>query len=185
MSFLAIVLAFLSLFLIFYSVFTIFWLLTFIIGKIPPLPSSSKAARFLLSIIREKEGNPKVFVDLGSGFATVLIEVKKNFPQIEVMGYENWPTQFLLSKLRLLISGINAQVIYKDLFKSNLKNADIVFCYLLPNFMEKLEPKLKKELKPGALVIANTFPFPSWEPIQTIITNEKRPDFEKIYTYAR
>lgn len=103
---------------------------------------------------------------------------------MQVIGYENWPAQFLLSKLRLLISGTNAQVIYKDLFKSNLKNADIVFCYLLPNFMEKLEPKLKKELKPGALVVSNTFPFPDWKPVRTIITNEKKPDFEKIYTYT-
>ncbi len=189
MDFLVITLAvvdfFLSLILIFYLVFTISWLLTFIIGKVPPLPSSSRAIRFLLDIIKERGNTPKVFVDLGSGFATVLIEVKKNFPQMEVIGYENWPTQFLLAKLMLFLSGTKAKVIYKDLFKADLKNADIVFCYLFPNFMEKIEAKFEKELKPGALAISSTFQLPNWKPIRTIITNEKRPDSEKICIYAK
>jgi len=40
-----------------------------------------------------------------------------------------------------------------------LSNADLVFIFLLPKGVEKLEPKLKRQLKKEAVVITQTFHF--------------------------
>jgi len=170
---------------IFYLVFIIIDFLNFIIRKIPSVPTSSRTIEFILEIIRKKKDNRKTFVDLGCGGGKVLISLKKKYPEIEVIGYENWPTQFLLAKIMLFFSGVKAKIFYKDLFQADLTNAQIVFCYLYPHLMERLEPKLKKELKEGALIISNTFPLSNWQPSQILITNNKNPDFKKIFVYEK
>ena len=47
---------------------------------------------------------------------------------------------------------------------------------------------LEKELKSGAVVITNTSKFPTWKPIQTVITYPKvstTPDFETLFIYQK
>jgi hypothetical protein len=39
-------------------------------------------------------------------------------------------------------------------------------CYLYPGGMQKLKPKLERELSPGTLVISNTFSIPGWVPAE-------------------
>ncbi len=41
-------------------------------------------------------------------------------------------------------------------------NATVVTTYMLPEFMNRLEPSLKKNLKPGARVVAHDYPMPTW-----------------------
>jgi len=51
-----------------------------------------------------------------------------------------------------------------------------------------LEKKLQKELKQGAIVITNTSNFPTWEPMQKIITYHKAsktPNFETLFVYQK
>lgn len=172
-------------FLIFYLAFLISELLNFVIRKIPPVPTSPQTIKFILETIKEKGETQKIFVDLGCGAARVLIAVKKKYPQMEIIGYENWLSQFLLAKIMLFLSRTKAKVFYKDLFRADLSNADIVYFYLYPHLIKRLEKKLEKELKDGALVVANTFPLPHRKPIKIIITNNKKPDFKKIFVYRK
>lgn len=185
----AVLLFFLDLIIALYLLILNFLLLSFIFTKIPPIPTSKEVIDSLLKIMEEKIKDKKelnTFIDLGSGFGTILIAVKKKFPKFEVIGYENWPIQFLLSKLRLLISGMKAKVIYKNLLKSDIKKADFVFCYLSSVFLNKLEEKIKKELKFKSLFISNTFPLPNWKPSKVIVINSRnRNSNEKIYIYER
>lgn len=173
----------LNLFLVCYLIFLVIEILNFIIRKMPTVPTSSQAIDFILEIIEGKSDGRKTFVDLGCGWARVLIAVKKKYPKMEVIGYENLPTQFLLAKIAVFFSGTKAKVFYKDLFRADLTNADIVFCYLYPHLMKGLENKLEKELKEGALVIANAFPLSGWQPHKIIKTASKNPDCKKIFIY--
>jgi SAM-dependent methyltransferase len=159
-------------------------MLDFLIKKIPPLPTSRSVIKFLLETMENKE--KKVFVDLGCGMGKVLIAVKKRFPETQVIGYEIWPSQFVLAKIKIFLAGIKAKVFYKDMFEADLKNADIVFCFLLRNFMAPLEKKFEKELKAGALVISNTFTLPNWKPVKTIRThNNEKSSFGTLYIYKK
>ena len=63
--------------------------------------------------------------------------------------------------------------IRNNIFDVDLSNADIVYTYLWYDLMPPLEQKLQKELKSGSIVITNTSNFPTWKPIQTVITYKK------------
>lgn len=45
-------------------------------------------------------------------------------------------------------------------------------CYLCPGGMTRVRGKLEAELRPGALVISNTFAMPDWSPEHTITLDD-------------
>jgi SAM-dependent methyltransferase len=45
----------------------------------------------------------------------------------------------------------------------DLDRATVIMFYMLPEFMEKLEPQIKK-LKPGTRLVAHDYPFPNMRP---------------------
>jgi pyrroline-5-carboxylate reductase len=45
-------------------------------------------------------------------------------------------------------------VVRKNFFQENIKNADVVFVYLVPKALEKLLPKFKQELKKGTRIVS-------------------------------
>lgn len=172
-----------NLFLIFFLIFLIIDISNFVFRKIPPLPTSRRTVQSILKILgKRKKGT---FVDLGCGRGRVLIAVKKKYPEMEVIGYENWLSHFFSAKLLTFLFRVKVKIFFKDLFSANLKETDIVFCYLYPDFMITLEKKLRNDLKKGTLVIVSTFPFPEWQPVKIIVTNQKKPNFEKIFIYEK
>jgi len=50
----------------------------------------------------------------------------------------------------------------------DLEKATVVTLYMLPDFMEKLEPIAQKRLKPGARIVSHDFSFPNWKPDKTV-----------------
>lgn len=50
---------------------------------------------------------------------------------------------------------------------ADLAKADVVFLYMLPEFMEKLEPQVKK-LRPGTRIVAHDYPFPNLKPTRIV-----------------
>lgn len=161
--------------------FIIFSLLGSILRKVPLISSSSETIPIILDKLKNK--NNGVFIDLGCGNGKILTAVKRKYPKMEVIGYENWFSQFFLAKLFTFFSGVKVKIFYKDLFSADLEKADFVFCYLFNHFMPKLESKIKKEMKDQSIVIANTFHFKDWQPIFSCYVGEKRPDFEEIFIY--
>jgi SAM-dependent methyltransferase len=51
---------------------------------------------------------------------------------------------------------------------TDLEKATVVMFYMLPEFMEKLEPQVLKRLKPGTRLVAHDYPFPNLEPEREI-----------------
>ncbi len=62
----------------------------------------------------------------------------------------------------------NTQFYHGNVFNFNYSDADVVYIYLLTKGVQKLEPKLKKELKKGSAVITQTYHFKSWKPKQKV-----------------
>lgn len=50
----------------------------------------------------------------------------------------------------------------------DLERATVIVMYMLPEFLEKLEPQLTKRLRPGTRIIAHDFPLPNLKPDQTV-----------------
>jgi predicted RNA methylase len=58
----------------------------------------------------------------------------------------------------------NAHIVNGDLLKQNYSTADLVTVYLLPGFIDKVQPLLDQQLKKGARVVAHDFEFKYWTP---------------------
>lgn len=145
---------------------------------ISPMPSSRKVVKAIKPYINDH--SIKSIADLGSGWGGILKQLTKANKEAKVEGFEIAWIPFFYS---LLTKTRETNVIFANFLKNNLNKYDLLYCYLFPNAMVKLSTKLKKELKPGAIVISNTFQLPGWKPVKVI----KISDFfgSKIYIYRR
>ena len=135
-------------------------------SEAPYVPTKYARIKKLLKGIFLKNKN---FYELGSGDGRVVIEAAKL--GAKAYGIEQSFLRVLYSRLKF---AKNAHFIHGNIFNQDLSNADIVFVFLLPKGVEKLEPKLKKELKTGRLVITQTFHFKNWKPYKKILISDKR-----------
>jgi SAM-dependent methyltransferase len=153
-------------------------------GHAPYICSSNKLIK---KIIKEIEFKPNsVVYDLGCGDGRFLRQLKR-YKQIQGIGYEYFIMPYIVSQIYNLFSKNKVKIRFKNFFKADLSRADYIFCYLITDEMAKLEKKLKQELKPGALVISNTFKFKNWQPKKFIVIDEKRKNSlsNKFYIYKK
>ncbi len=59
------------------------------------------------------------------------------------------------------------KIVRSDLFKVDLRSADVVTLYLTTSANEKVKPKLESELKYGARVVSHDYEVLGWEPSKT------------------
>ena len=57
-----------------------------------------------------------------------------------------------------------------DLFAADLRDADVIAVYLLPQQLEKLIPQLEK-MKPGSRIISHQFEIPGVPPNKTVVVD--------------
>jgi ubiquinone/menaquinone biosynthesis C-methylase UbiE len=132
----------------------------------PSVPWMRKAVVARLKKEVEGSGNPApLILELGSGWGTLALDAAKACPSATIIGYEISPIPLFFSRLRAALRGYkHTKFLSADLFAEDFSKADIVLTYLTMPHMERLRPKFEAELKPGAIVICNTFPVPGWAP---------------------
>jgi predicted RNA methylase len=115
--------------------------------------TSHRTARAICQLAKIKKGD--LIYELGSGDGTVLITAAKEFSASGI-GIEIDPLRYWISKIRIQRNGLskNLKVVRGNFFKQGIKNADVVFVYLVPKALEKLLPKFKKELRKGTRVVS-------------------------------
>lgn len=188
MIFLAYILLFLILcfFVIALLLFLVFVLDSLIRGH--DLPTSRRATRALVDTIQKYKPDAKVFYDLGCARGTLSLRLKKILPRLDIFGIDNGVVRIFFAKLKsqILRRKINFQK--QDIFKTDLRNADVIYTYLWYDLMPILEKKLQKELQRGAIVITNTSHFQGWQPTEKVVTYpkvSKTPDFETLFVYVK
>lgn len=112
----------------------------------------------------------EIFYDLGCGDGSSLIEAAKL--GAKATGFEISPYYYLWAKLRTLRYR-NIKVVYRNIKDVDLSKVDVVYCYLLPEFLEKLSPKFQRELKSGARLISVGFPIEIKKGDKYIIRNHQ------------
>ena len=150
----------------------------------PSVPWMRKAViERLVKEVKEKALDAPLIFDLGSGWGTLALAAAKACPGATVVGYEISPVPLAYSRMRAKLCGYrNVKFLNADLFNEDFSQADIVLTYLTMPHMERLRTKFEAELKPGAVVICNTFPVPGWPPA----SEETVQDFIyklKVYTF--
>lgn len=121
-------------------------------------------------------------IDLGCGDGRFIAAAARRY-HCRGTGYEiNW-TAFLLAKIRQTFSGGLITIKRQDFWPVSLGDADIVFCYLFPDLMERLADKARAEMKPGAALVSCNFELPGWRPEQ--ILHAGRGGKDPIYIYRQ
>jgi len=127
-----------------------------------PLYLSSPRAAAELALRLPVNGS---LIDLGCGLGGPLARVCKQRPDAHLAGIETAPLNWLFAKLRLLG---RADIRLGSLWNADLSAYDIVYAYLSPAPMRALWDKARNEMKPGSLLISNTFAIPDWVADETI-----------------
>lgn len=145
-----------------------------------PIPAHKKGIAKALELADIKP-NEK-FYDLGCGDGRVLVEAVKKY-NCRGVGYELMLPYLLLAKARAKLSGKSEKIDLrlKNIFQSDIENADVVFCFLSPGLMQKMSKYLKtKKLKKEARIISYAFRINDMEPVKKISQSEENWN---IYLY--
>jgi hypothetical protein len=129
--------------------------------RVPLYLSSRRAAE----AVAERAPDQARVIDLGCGLGGWLDNLKVLRPDLQVAGVEVAPLNWLVSRLRL---GKRADIRLGSLWEVDLSGYDVVYAYLSPAPMAQLWDKVQKEMRPGALLVSNTFSVPGIEPDETI-----------------
>lgn len=102
--------------------------------------------------------------DLGSGDGRLLVGLAE--AGAEAHGFEHNPILVWQSRRAIRKKALHARALvhFRNFWKEDFSSFDAVVVYGIPYIMQRLEVKLRSELKPGARVVSNAFPFPTWEP---------------------
>ncbi len=131
----------------------------------PYMPTKASQVDDMILLANIRPGD--LAADLGSGDGRLVIALAER--GIDAHGYEINPwlvgwSRFLLRRAKTPQS---AEIFCASFWNRDFSHYDVILLYVLPETMAKLEPKLKKELKPGSRVVANIFVFPTWKPAKT------------------
>jgi cyclopropane fatty-acyl-phospholipid synthase-like methyltransferase len=123
-----------------------------------------------------------VVYDLGCGDGKIVIAAAKEFGARGV-GIDIDPQRIAESNANAKAAGVSDRVrfVLGDIFDTNVKISDatVVTLYLLPSLNDKLQPRLKAELKPGARVVSHSFNMTDWTAEKT-----EQVDGRQIYLWT-
>ena len=138
----------------------------------------SQKAREIVNSSAVKGG---LIVHLGCGDGRILRKVYKQYG-VKAIGYEMNPLAYV--KARILSLGLKSiRIRLRNFWKVNLSNADMIFCYLYPDVMRELSKKLRKELRPGAVVVSFNFALPDWQSARVLRPGNNLHN-DPIYIYG-
>lgn len=147
-------------------------------GYAPFIVTRKKVIAKILSELDIREG-AKIY-ELGCGQAGFLRALRKKFPRSELIGVEYQLLPYLIGGMQSALTNSKIKFKKKNIFKLNLRDADLIYCYLNPKTMARLEGKFKAECRPGTEVISYQFPLPNKQPEKVVIGPSEK---DKVYFY--
>ena len=129
----------------------------------PYIPSTRQNVDEMLRLADVRPGD--VVYDLGSGDGRVVITAAREWGARGV-GIEIDGKLVAESREHAKKEGVADRATFRegDVFKADLGDATVVTMYLLTSLVERLQPKLIAELKPGTRIVAHDYGFAGWTP---------------------
>lgn len=147
----------------------------------PWLPTKPSQRRHLLDNLKLEPG--QTVMDLGCGDGSMLFAVARLHPEVHCIGYDISLLPLFLAWSRKLCrfhKYRNVHIRFGNLFKQDVRQADVIFIFLLSKCYPKLIETLKEQVNPRAEVIVEAWPLPSLEPTRTL----EAPHLLPVYIYS-
>jgi SAM-dependent methyltransferase len=114
-----------------------------------------------------------VVYDLGSGDGRIVILAAQKYGARGV-GIELDSKLVAIARRTAREIGLDSRVAFVEgnLFTTDISEATVVTLYLSTAVNRDLEPKLRRELKPGTRIVSHQFPIGRWAPDRTLRSNE-------------
>lgn len=151
------------------------------INGAPFVPTPMDRVRSMVKMAKIKKGQ-KVY-DIGCGDGR-FVYVAANDYGANATGIELSPLVYLLAKVRQFFWKSKAKIVFGDFKMRNLSDANIIFCYLLPESLAKIQPQLNKQIKKGTRIYSYAFQIPGWK----LIHKEERiasQNLAPIFVYEK
>ena len=119
-------------------------------------------------------GRDDIVYDLGSGDGRILILAAQKYGARGV-GIELDPALVATSRALVRESEVadKVTIVEGDLFTADISRATVVTLYLSTRVNQELEPKLRKELRPGTRIVSHQFPIGEWKPDKTLRASDE------------
>jgi SAM-dependent methyltransferase len=118
-----------------------------------------------------------VVYDLGSGDGRIVMLAAQKY-RARGVGIELDPRLVEMSREIARDAEVLDRVTFVegDLFAADISAATIVTLYLSPGVNKRLEPKLRRELRPGTRIVSHQFPIGTWTPDAVVRSEDDRTD---------
>lgn len=143
-----------------------------------PLYLTNRATIEALSRLMTERGGA-TFIDLGSGLGGVVRGLAGKGRNAE--GYETAPMAFLISAVLSKLTG-RGTIHRQDIWSADISSADIVYVFLSPEPMLAIHDKARREMKPGSLLVSNSFAIPGLDADEIWDLSDRRKT--RLYLYA-
>lgn len=162
----------LGVFLCFFSIFVTAGLM-FLFGA-PWVPTDNRTVRELLDFAQLSSTD--VLVDLGSGHGVIPYIAMAEYGIHKAYGLEIHPGLVFVSRLRarFLRSTHRPTYLQANLHTCTFPEATVITCYLLPELMTALIPRLCEAYPPETRIISRDFAFAGIEPKHEIKAKKGR-----------
>ncbi len=146
--------------------------------QVPLFLSNPQVAEAVAGLL-PRELPPRV-IDLGSGTGSLLRPLARLRPDCRCEGVESAPAPYLLSRL-LARRQPNIALARGDFWKIDWSDYDLVYAFLSPVPMPAVWRKACAELRPGAVLVSNSFPVEDVEPERIVTLDDRRGT--RLYCY--
>jgi protein-L-isoaspartate O-methyltransferase len=143
-------------------IFALFFVVPLLFGA-PFDISRSKSLKNILKLTSPKKGDKIAELGSGDGRVCIALAKKSKSKNIIIHGFEINPILVLISKRKIKKLNLNSQIkiYWKNFWSINLKPYNKIVLFQWKTIMNKLEKKLRKELKKGTKIISHNWKFPN------------------------
>lgn len=172
-------LIFVSIFIVIFSFLFLLKIINSTIYRVPHVATFGSDIEVMKKWLKKYPLKGKKIVDLWSGTGKIVRFFEKEFGAISYW-YEVDLSNHLISKLINKITNSKCKVYKKSYYDINLSWYQVIYVYLFPEIIDKIESKIWQESDKWTIIISNAFKFKNKIPIE-ILKNEKWK--EELYMY--
>jgi len=152
--------------------------------QVPLYLTNRETWKAISNLLENRQGKEPVFIDLGCGIAGTLRYLASHHPNFRFVGVESAPAPYLIAVVRQWLQPRgNLTLRRTDIWSFDLSQVDVAYCFLSPAPMARLYDKAKREMKPGSMLISNSFAVPDFPPDQDVMVDDKRKTHLMIWHF--